>query len=455
MKSRSTDILPKAHLWTDILLLNASYLIADVLRTTDEVAALDEHEINLLLVGNLLWVLLIYILKTYQFSRLSYNFNDQTGNLLKASLLHAFCTMTFLYLIKQGELHSRIQMGITYVIFFISGSAVRIILLLLMHFYRQAGYNYRRYAVIGNDEIIKFIIGFYEQRPHLGYRYSGVFEFTGRYDDEAALEDFMGQEGLDYVYCGLSALKNEQIRSIIQVAGRQKTQVRLVPDFRGFVSNLATIEYHDVYPVIDVYTKPFSSIREQTVKRAFDLAFSITAILAGIPVFALIILIVKLTSRGPVFFLQERSGQWGKIFKIYKFRSMYVDADKMGLQHSQGDHDPRITPIGRILRRSRLDELPQFFNVIKGDMSIVGPRPLYKYDVDMIMKEAPDEFKKILTVKPGITSIGQLKVGYATSVTENLKRLRYDMEYFGKYSLRQDISLVFRTVVVMMLGRGR
>ena len=134
---------------------------------------------------------------------------------------------------------------------------------------------------------------------------------------------------------------------------------------------------------------------------------------------------------------------------------MHVDADKMGMQHSQGDHDPRITPIGHFLRRSRLDELPQFLNVIKGDMSIVGPRPLYKYDVDMLMQAAPHEFKKILTVKPGITSIGQIKVGYATNVAENVSRLRYDLEYLGKYSLRQDISLVCQTVLVMMLGRGR
>ncbi|GAB3180929.1 sugar transferase [Telluribacter humicola] len=455
MKNRSTSLLPKAHLWTDILLLNASFLIAYLLRIEEGLLEQNEHYLNLLLMSNLLWVLIIYSLKTYHFTRLSYNFNDQIGGLLKAALLHASCTITLLYLIKEGEAYSRVQMGLTYGLFIVAATGARIALLLSMQLYRQAGYNSKCYAVIGHDEVIDYIRGFYEQRPQLGYRYSGLFEFRGQATDEAALEEYMEERGLDFIYCCLSRLNDEQVRSIIRVAERQRTQVRLVPDFRGFVSNLATIEYHDVYPVIDVSTKPFSSVQDQTVKRAFDLAFSLTVMLAGAPVFLLVMGAVKLTSKGPVFFLQERSGQWGRIFKIYKFRSMYVDADKMGLKHSQGDHDPRITPIGRFLRRSRLDELPQFLNVIRGEMSIVGPRPLYKYDVDMLMQAAPHEFKKILTVKPGITSIGQIKVGYATNVAENVNRLKYDLEYLGKYSLRQDISLVFQTVLVMALGRGR
>ncbi|WP_247237829.1 sugar transferase [Telluribacter sp. SYSU D00476] len=455
MKSRSTSPLPKAHLWTDILLLNMSFIAAYLLRFEDGLLERNDHYLNLLLVSNLLWVFCIYGLRTYQFTRLSYNFNDQIGGLLKATLLHAFGTMAILYLTHVGEEYSRVQLGMTYGLFIISATVVRIGLLLSMQLYRQAGYNYRRYAVIGHDEVTDYIKGFYEQRPQLGYRYSGLFEFWGQSTDEAALEQYLEENELDYIYCCLSRLSDEQVRSIIRVAERQRTQVRLVPDFRGFVSNLATIEYHDVYPVIDVSTKPFSSVQDQRVKRAFDLAFSITVMLAGAPVFLLVMLAVKLTSKGPVFFLQERSGQWGQIFKIYKFRSMYVDADKTGLKHSQGSHDPRITPIGRFLRRSRLDELPQFLNVIRGEMSIVGPRPLYKYDVDMLMQAAPHEFKKVLTVKPGITSIGQIKVGYATNVAENVSRLRYDLEYLGKYSLRQDISLVCQTILVMMLGRGR
>jgi lipopolysaccharide/colanic/teichoic acid biosynthesis glycosyltransferase len=218
---------------------------------------------------------------------------------------------------------------------------------------------------------------------------------------------------------------------------------------------MATIEYHDMYPIIQINTKPFSSLNEQTVKRAFDLIFSIIVMILGAPVFFLVWAAIKITSPGPVFFKQQRSGRWGELFYIYKFRSMRVDADKMGLQHSKGDDDPRITPIGRILRKSRLDELPQFINVLKGEMSVVGPRPLYKYDVDMLMEAAPHDFQRLLTVKPGITSIGQINVGYADTVAKNVERLKYDLQYLKSYSVFDDIQLIFRTVQVMVLGRGQ
>jgi lipopolysaccharide/colanic/teichoic acid biosynthesis glycosyltransferase len=214
---------------------------------------------------------------------------------------------------------------------------------------------------------------------------------------------------------------------------------------------------HSVYPftVSRASAEAVPAPGQHPLKRAFDLAFSGVALLLGLPVLLLIAAMVKLTSRGPVLFRQPRTGQHGKLFDIYKFRSMRVDADSLGLQHSQGDRDPRLTPIGSVLRSSRLDELPQFLNVLKGDMSIVGPRPLFKYDVDMLMEAAPEDFKRILTVKPGITSIGQIEVGYATTISENVHRMRHDLTYLRKYSLRRDIGLIGQTVGVMVLGRGR
>ena len=133
---------------------------------------------------------------------------------------------------------------------------------------------------------------------------------------------------------------------------------------------------------------------------------------------------------------------------------MVVNADKMG-QHSLGSSDKRITKIGHFLRKSRLDELPQFFNVLRGDMSIVGPRPLYKYDVDMLMEAEPHDFQRLLTVKPGITSIGQIKVGYADSVAKNVERLKYDLQYLKEYSIFADITLILKTMQLMVSGRGQ
>jgi exopolysaccharide biosynthesis polyprenyl glycosylphosphotransferase len=455
MKNRLSGVLPKVHLWTDVVLLNASFLIAYLVRFDAHTDIPDNRYVNLLLVSNLLWLLCTNLFKTYQFDRFSYSINRQTLNLLKTTVIHGGMMLALLYFTQQGQSYSRQQFAYSYAFFAMSAVFARVVMLYTIHVYRQAGYNSKTYAVVGKGELAGMIDGFYNDRKELGFKKCGVFEVRENVNELDRLEHFLEDSQPDYIYCCLSDMDDSLVKGVIHVAQRQKTQVRLVPDFRGFMTNLATIEYHDMYPVIQINTKSFSNVEEATVKRVFDLTFSATVMLVGAPLFLILMLVVRLSSKGPVFFLQERSGRWGKIFKVIKFRTMYADSEKFGMQHSQGDHDPRITPIGRILRRSRLDELPQFYNVLIGDMSIVGPRPLYKYDVDMLMAEAPHEFRKLLTVKPGITSIGQIKVGYASTVAENVERLRYDLQYLRKYSILTDVALIFQTVQVMVLGRGR
>ncbi|SKC18868.1 sugar transferase [Dyadobacter psychrophilus] len=455
MKNHYSGLLPKAHLWTDVVLLNLSFLIAYFLRFDANSDILPNNYVNLLLVANLVWIFTIHILKTYLFTRLSYHFNTQLGNFLKAVLVHGAVMMAFLYLTKQGEEYSRYQFLATYGLFLTMSTASRAAAVLFLKVYRKAGYNYNRYAIVGKGDLASLIREFYGERKELGYRYYGMFQLDGQENHIGALEAVVKLNQLDYLYCCLSEMSDEQVRDVIKLGERLKTQIRLVPDFRGFMTNMATIEYHDMYPIIQVNTKPFSSFNEQTLKRSFDLVFSAIVMILGAPIFFLVWAAIKITSPGPVFFKQQRSGRWGEMFYIYKFRSMRVDAHTMGLQHSQGDNDPRITPIGRVLRKSRLDELPQFINVLKGEMSVVGPRPLYKYDVDMLMEAAPHEFQRLLTVKPGITSIGQINVGYADTVAKNVERLKYDLQYLKTYSVFDDVRLIFRTVQVMVLGRGQ
>lgn len=440
----------------DVALLNLCFFVAYLLRFDNVDGFLENEYINLLLVANLVWIFTIHIFKTYLFTRLSYHFNTQLAAFLKAVTVHAAVITAFLYLTKQGEDYSRYQFLMTYCFFVATSTLSRAAVVIFLKMYRQAGYNFNRYAIVGRGELAQLIREFYNDRKELGYRYYGMLqpsEHSGSGIDE--IESLVKGKQLDYLYCCLSEMTDEQVREVIKMGERQRTQIRLVPDFRGFVTNMATIEYHDMYPIIQINTKPFSSLNEQTVKRAFDLIFSVIVMILGAPVFFLVWAAIKISSPGPVFFKQQRSGRWGELFYIYKFRSMRVDADKMGLQHSKGDDDPRITPIGRILRKSRLDELPQFINVLKGEMSVVGPRPLYKYDVDMLMEAAPHDFQRLLTVKPGITSIGQINVGYADTVAKNVERLKYDLQYLKSYSVFDDVQLIFRTVQVMVLGRGQ
>ncbi|RLD62358.1 MAG: sugar transferase [Bacteroidetes bacterium] len=188
-------------------------------------------------------------------------------------------------------------------------------------------------------------------------------------------------------------------------------------------------------------------------KRLFDLIFSLMSILILLPFYLIISIITYISSKGPVLYKQERIGINDKPFKIYKFRSMYLGAEKNGPELSK-NNDPRVTPWGSFMRKYRIDEFPQFFNVFFGSMSIVGPRPEREYWKYEIEKETL-QYNKLSKVKPGITSLGQVKFGYAENVDEMQKRLRFDLLYLGNISLLLDIKIILMTVMVILQGEGK
>ena len=192
---------------------------------------------------------------------------------------------------------------------------------------------------------------------------------------------------------------------------------------------------------------------EFVVKRFFDYLFSLLAIILLSPFMILTAIAVKLSSSGSIIYKQERIGQYGKKFNIYKFRSMYEDAEKEGPKLSSKT-DSRITPWGRVMRRIRLDETPQFFNVLFGHMSFVGPRPERDFFANQLIKKAP-HYKHIYRVKPGITSWGMVKFGYAENIDEMLERLKYDILYIENMSLLIDLKIMIHTVLIILEGRGK
>jgi lipopolysaccharide/colanic/teichoic acid biosynthesis glycosyltransferase len=196
-----------------------------------------------------------------------------------------------------------------------------------------------------------------------------------------------------------------------------------------------------------------SSNTRRIVKRLMDIVLVSAAAVLLLPLILIIGIIVWLTSKGPVFFLQERAGYLEKPFMIWKFRSMHISAEESGPQLSS-DEDRRVTGWGRFMRRWRLDELPQLWNVLKGDMSIVGPRPERKYFIDQIIKTNP-EYLKLLKVKPGLTSMGMVKFGYAENVKEMIERMRYDLDYAEHPSLLTDLKIMLLSVKVILAGKGK
>jgi putative colanic acid biosynthesis UDP-glucose lipid carrier transferase len=309
--------------------------------------------------------------------------------------------------------------------------------------------------VLGQGELSKQIQSYFAQTPELGFKNWGMFEKSSPDGNsiEKLFEDCRSDK-VDIVYACVPYLDNSDINNLVKLSENLPFEVKIISDFRGFFDKGLSIEYHGYLPVLNLSKKPYSDPKVELIKRTFDLSISSLILILLIPVFIVLIIITKLSSRGPLIYSQERVGRWGKPFKIFKFRSMYIDSEKNGPQLSDGDFDPRITPWGRFMRKTRLDELPQFVNVILGDMSIVGPRPERQHFIDQIIETAP-EFNKLLTLRPGITSLGQIKYGYASSVTEMVKRMKYDLLYLKKYSLETDIQIIFLTVSVMVQGRGK
>lgn len=192
---------------------------------------------------------------------------------------------------------------------------------------------------------------------------------------------------------------------------------------------------------------------QRSIKRVLDILLTIIGTVILLPVIMFVAVMVILSSKGPVFFLQERMGYMGKPFMILKFRSMHVAAEETGPQLSS-DEDKRVTTWGKIMRRWRLDELPQVWNIIKGDMSIVGPRPERKFYIDQIIKANP-EYLNLLKVKPGLTSLGMVKFGYAENIEEMILRMKYDLAYIENPSILLDLSIMLQSVKVVFAGKGK
>lgn len=257
---------------------------------------------------------------------------------------------------------------------------------------------------------------------------------------------------IDQVILAPETYDDKKIVGLLSELFPLEIPVKISPDTFSYITS--AIRLKDIYgePFIDL-TGPSISEASKNIKRSFDISFSLLILLLLSPVYGLLSLLVKISSKGPVFYSQERIGLHQKPFLIYKFRSMYEDSEPFGPQLSQ-TNDKRITGLGRWMRKYRLDELPQFWNVLKGDMSIVGPRPEREFYIRQIIKEAP-YYVLVCQVRPGITSWGMVKYGYAATVKQMVERTRYDLLYLANMSISLDCKILIYTLKTVFGGKGQ
>lgn len=244
----------------------------------------------------------------------------------------------------------------------------------------------------------------------------------------------------------------ETIITMIRDIHDRNIDLKLIPQSQDFLVGIVKTSSVLAEPLISISPNYMPDWQKYT-KRFFDIFLSILAIIILIPVYIFLAIGVKRSSPGPILYSQERIGYRGKPFKIFKFRSMYLNAEQ-GVPQLSSKQDDRITPFGRFMRKSRLDETPQFFNVLIGDMSLVGPRPERQYYIDQIVKNAP-YYKLLLSIKPGITSWGQVKFGYAENVEEMIQRLKWDLLYLENMSLQMDIKILIYTMLIVLERKGK
>lgn len=323
--------------------------------------------------------------------------------------------------------------------------------------------GFRTLVIGGNEKAVDIVSELQQMKKGSGHLLVGFVNlngsdrfledklpYLGRADDD--LEKIIRKNHIEEVIIALESKEHDRIRNLIVRMEGSDLRINILPDMYDILSG--SVKMSNIFGALLIEVNAeVMPVWQRVIKRFIDIVFSLIAIIILIPAYITLAVLVKLSSPGPILFFQERIGRNGIPFSIIKFRTMYVGSEKSGPQLSSAA-DPRITPIGRIMRKLRLDEIPQFFNVLKGDMSLVGPRPERQFFIDQIVAVEP-QFMQLTKVRPGITSWGQVKYGYAENVEQMLQRMKYDLLYMKNRTLALDFKIMLYTILIVVKAKGK
>ena len=446
------------QLFLDIIILISSFLLATVIIGKQLPLALISQHYFFLSCLIVVWFFSSQSIKLYDDFR-SRDFSNELIAVLKNISIQFIAAIIILYLMNEIFL-SRTFSFVYSAIFFISVSFQKYIFRKVLSELRKNGKNLKNILIIGSGEVGKSFYDLLKNNPQFGYNIKGVLdnekkahlngEYLGKISD---LEKVILENVIDKVIIVLPNYAENQIEEITRVCDRYTKKVIIIPDYLKFVSDRYQITMFGRFPVINVREDKLNEYHWKFVKRIFDIAFSLIAVVFVlswlVPVIALLI---KISSAGPVFFKQERWGRNNQKFTAYKFRSMHVRTQE-GTYQQAFRNDPRVTKVGRILRKTNIDELPQFLNVLLGDMSIVGPRP-HPTSLNLESKEKIELYMVRHFVKPGVTGWAQVNGFRGETKNDELmkKRVGYDLWYIENWSIWLDIQIIFLTIWTMIVG---
>ncbi|WP_282134854.1 exopolysaccharide biosynthesis polyprenyl glycosylphosphotransferase [Seonamhaeicola maritimus] len=417
-------------------------------------------DINLILVYpfhlyiSLLWIALAFYIRFYEVYRFT-RIIQIISLLFKQIILFSVIVYAYIGFFKEPSI-SRFNLGQYLITVFIILTFFKLLLYFLLNKYRSVlGGNIRNVVVIGDNKKTRKLIKTFNTRSDFGYSYKKKFDVN---DHDFSLEKcyaYIVANDIDEIYFSVAELTNKQINSLIDFADNNLRELKFIPDNKDIYSKKLKYQYYEYTPILSLRNIPLQEPINKFIKRLFDIllsSFIIVFVLSWLtPILAILI---KLESRGPVFFKQSRNGFNYEEFDCYKFRSMTPNKNAHLYQATKGDH--RITKMGGFIRKTSIDELPQFFNVLFGEMSVVGPRPHMVSHTNMYARSV-DKFMVRHFVKPGITGLAQVS-GYRGEIEEDkdiINRVKYDIFYVENWSILLDLKVIVQTFLNALKGEEK